>query len=142
MKLKNYNSYKILNKKIADISNLSFSIKNFYADINNSWLNPDKIRRIIIITSKKMLLFDEMNNSEKIKIFNKFAEYPKLKNLKNNFFTKKAKIYEGKNFSPKIKDNDTLFDEINSFLNENKKEKKYTDIKFARYILKILSRIN
>ena len=79
MKLKNYNSYKILNKKIADISNLSFSIKNFYADINNSWLNPDKIRRIIIITSKKMLLFDEMNNSEKIKIFNKFAEYPKLK---------------------------------------------------------------
>ena len=142
LKLKNYNSYKILNKKIADISNLSFSIKNFYADINNSWLNPDKIRRIIIITSKKMLLFDEMNNSEKIKIFNKFAEYPKLKNLKNNFFTKKAKIYEGKNFSPKIKDNDTLFDEINSFLNQNKKEKKYTDIKFARYILKILSRIN
>ena len=142
LKLKNYNSYKILNKKIADISNLSFSIKNFYADINNSWLNPDKIRRMIIITSKKMLLFDEMNNSEKIKIFNKFAEYPKLKNLKNNFFTKKAKIYEGKNFSPKIKDNDTLFDEINSFLNQNKKEKKYTDIKFARYILKILSRIN
>ena len=142
LKLKNYNSYKILNKKIADISNLSFSIKNFYADINNSWLNPDKIRRIIIITSKKMLLFDEMNNSEKIKIFNKFAEYPKLKNLKNNFFTKKAKIYEGKNFSPKIKDNDTLFDEINSFLKQNKKEKKYTDIKFARYILKILSRIN
>ena len=89
-----------------------------------------------------MLLFDEMNNSEKIKIFNKYAEYPKLKNMKNNFFSKKAKIYEGKNFSPKIKDNDSLFDEIKSFLNDNQKEKKYTDIKFARYILKILSRIN
>ena len=88
-----------------------------------------------------MLLFDEMNNSEKIKIFNKFAEYPKLKNLKNNFFFKKSKIYEGKNFSPKIKDNDTLFDEINSFLNDNKK-KKIHRYKFARYILKILSRIN
>ena len=49
-----------------------------------------------------MLLFDEMNIHEKIKIYNKYAAYPKIEKLKNTFFSKQAKIYEGKNFSPKI----------------------------------------
>ena len=143
MKLINQNSYKILNKKISDISNLSFKIDKFYADINNSWLNPDKIRRIIIITSKKMLLFDEMNINEKIKIYNKYAIYPKIEKLKNTFFSKQAKIYEGNNFSPKIKDNDPLYDEIKNFLKKkNDKKDKFTGINFAENILKILKNIN
>ena len=143
MKLINQNSYKILNKKISDISNLSFKIDKFYADINNSWLNPDKIRRIIIITSKKMLLFDEMNISEKIKIYNKYAIYPKIEKLKNTFFSKQAKIYEGNNFSPKIRDNDPLYDEIKNFLKKrNNSINRFTGINFAENILKILKNIN
>lgn len=143
MKLINQNSYKILNKKISDISNLSFKIDKFYADINNSWLNPDKIRRIIIITSKKMLLFDEMNINEKIKIYNKYAIYPKIEKLKNTFFSKQPKIYEGNNFSPKIKDNDPLYDEIKNFLKKkNDNKDKFTDINFAENILKILKNIH
>ena len=143
MKLINQNSYKILNKKISDISNLSFKIDKFYADINNSWLNPDKIRRIIIITSKKMLLFDEMNINEKIRIYNKYAIYPKIEKLKNTFFSRQAKIYEGNNFSPKIKDNDPLYDEIKNFLKKkNDKKDKFTGINFAENILKILKNIN
>ena len=143
MKLINQNSYKILNKKISDISNLSFKIDKFYADINNSWLNPDKIRRIIIITSKKMLLFDEMNINEKIKIYNKYAIYPKIEKLKNTFFSKQAKIYEGNNFSPKIRDNDPLYDEIKNFLKKrNNRINRFTDINFAENILKILKNIN
>lgn len=143
LKLINQNSYKILNKDISDISNLSFKIDKFYADINNSWLNPDKVRRIIIITSKKMLLFDEMNINEKIKIYNKYAIYPKIEKLKNTFFSKQPKIYEGNNFSPKIKDNDPLYDEIKNFLNKkNNNIDKYTGIDFAENILKILKNIN
>ncbi len=141
VKLVNSNSYKILNNKISDISNLSFKVKNFFCDINNSWLNPDKIRRTIIITSKKMLLFDEMKNFDKIKIFNKYAIYPKIEKLKNFFFTKQAKIYEGINYSPKIKDNDPLYDEIKYFLSQKKQLNKFTGIKFAANILNILKKI-
>ena len=143
LKLINHNSYKILNKTIADISNISFKLGSFFVDINNSWLNPDKIRRIIIITTKKMLLFDEMNIHEKIKIYNKYAAYPKIEKLKNTFFSKQAKIYEGKNFSPKISENDPLLDEIKNFLGNQKKYiDKYTDINFAQNILEILKKIN
>ena len=143
IKIINHNSYRILNKRISDISNLSFNVGGIYVDINNSWLNPDKIRRIIIITTKKMLLFDEMNSFEKIKIYNKYAIYPKIEKLKNTFFSKQARIYEGKNFSPKVTDNDPLYDEMKSFLTDNQKlRKKYTGINFAENILKILSKIN
>ncbi len=142
LKLINYNNHKILNKKISDISNLSFKIKDFYADINNSWINPDKIRRLIIVTSKKMLLFDEMNKNGKIRIFNKYAQYPKIEKLKNNFFSKKAKIYEGKNYSPSIKDNDSLLEEIKDFITNSKKNRNYTNVEFAKYILKTLEKLN
>ena len=117
IKLLSSNSHNILKKNISDISNLSFKIKEFYSDINNSWLNPDKVRRLIVITSKKMLLFDEMKANKKIKIFNKYAKYPKLNKLKNKFFFKGAQIFEGSNYEPKIKENDPLYDEIKYFLN-------------------------
>ena len=47
---------------------------------------------IIIIGEKKMLFFDELNHSEPIKIYNKYAVYPKIEKLKNTFFSKQAKI--------------------------------------------------
>ena len=136
-------SYSILKKNIADISNLSFKYKNFYVDINNSWLNPDKIRRLTIISSNKMLLFDEMESINKIKIFNKYAQYPKISHFDNNFFNKKAKIYVGKNFSPQIKQNDSLQDEMKYFFNCIKTKKKpITDLAFATKILRTLKKIN
>ena len=64
-----------------------------------------------------MLLFDEMAGDNKIKIFNKYAEYPSISQFDNNFFNKKAKIYLGKNFSPKILQNDSLY--LNFFLKSN-----------------------
>ena len=132
-------SYAMLKKNISDISNLSFKLKNFFVDINNSWLNPDKIRRITIVTDKKMLLFDEIRTIDKIKIFNKYASYPKISDFDNKFFDQKAKIYEGKSFVPKIIQNDTLKDELNYFFNcIKKKQKPITDINFATQILKSL----
>ena len=141
IKLISSNSYKILKKNISDISNLSFKINNFYADINNSWLNPDKIRRLIIITDRKMLLFDEMKKNKKIKIFNKYASYPKLDKLKNKFFFKGAKIYEGQNIEPNIKENDPLLDEIIYYLNFKNERKNIVGSKLGYDVLSILNKI-
>ncbi len=141
LRILNIQSYKLLNNKISDLSNISLKLNNTIVDINNSWLNPDKIRRIIIITQKKMLLFDEMLKDNKIKIFNKYASYPKIEMLKNNFFKRKIKIYLGKNYSPKIINNDPLKDEIKNFLQTKKKINKNNDINFAKDILKILNNL-
>ena len=66
---------------------------------------------------------------------------PELK-TKKYFFSKQAKIYEGKNFSPKISENDPLLDEIKNFLKNKKKDiDKYTGVNFAENILGILKKI-
>ena len=137
------NSYSILRKKNPDISNLSAKFKNIYIDIQNSWLNPDKIRRITVVTKKKMLLFDEMKSDNKIVVYNKYAEYPKISEFDDKFFSQKAKIYYGKNFAPKIKQNNPLFDELIYFFKcvKNKKNP-ITDINFAKKILISLDKLH
>ena len=76
----------ILKKGISDITNLHLKLDNVFIDVNNSWLSPKKIRKISIIGENKMLLFDEMNLIEPIKIYNQYAKYPKIEqfNKKKN----------------------------------------------------------
>ena len=90
-----------------------------------------------------MLLFNEMESGNKIKIYNKYAKYPKISEFDNKFFSKKAKIYLGKNYSPKIPENDSLLDEFKYFFKCVKRNSKpVTDIEFASKILKILSKVS
>ena len=48
---------------------------NRLAQVHVSWLDPHKIRRTTLVGSKKMVVFDDMQASEKIKIYNKGVEH-------------------------------------------------------------------
>ena len=39
-----------------------------------SWLDPHKIRKITVVGSKKMVVFDDMESTEKLKVYDKSAE--------------------------------------------------------------------
>ena len=41
------------------------------ANIHLSWLDPHKLRKVTIVGSKKMVVFDDMETSEKLKIYDK-----------------------------------------------------------------------
>ena len=89
-----------------------------------------------------MLLFDEMNLDEPIKIYDKYAKYPKIQDFDKKFFKSKALIHVGKNISPKIKTTPALENEIKHFFNSGiKKNRPITDFKFSFEILKLLKRI-
>jgi predicted dehydrogenase len=45
------------------------------AHIHVSWLDPHKIRKITIVGSRKMVIFDDMENTEKLKVYDKSAEH-------------------------------------------------------------------
>lgn len=68
--------YSFLKKNISDISNLHLKIDSIIIDINNSWINPTKIRKLTIVGSKKMLLFNELDQNSPITIYNQYANYP------------------------------------------------------------------
>lgn len=46
------------------------------ANIHLSWLDPHKLRKITIVGSKKMVVFDDMEVSEKLKIYDKGVGSP------------------------------------------------------------------
>jgi len=45
--------------------------ENVLADLRVSWLDPCKIRRITIVGSKKMIVYDDIEPVDKVKIYNK-----------------------------------------------------------------------
>ncbi len=46
------------------------------ANIHLSWLDPHKIRKITIVGSKKMVVFDDMEASEKLRVYDKGVRSP------------------------------------------------------------------
>tara|TARA_B100001057_G_scaffold106499_1_gene104140 strand:+ start:601 stop:1578 length:978 start_codon:yes stop_codon:yes gene_type:complete len=124
LSINNIYGYDFLKKKINDITSISARIDSIKLDIRSSWLNPEKIRKIIIVGKKKMLLFNELDFNSPIKIYNKYANYPKINNFKKDFFTQKANIYYGSTFIPKIKFSSPLENEMKEFLKCLYKNKK------------------
>ena len=141
--IKTITKHNILKKNISDISYLQLQTKDFKIDIESSWLNPEKIRKILLIGKKKMLLFDEMNIGTPIKIYNKYVYYPKLFSKNKNKYFNKAKIFTGLTSEPKIKYTNPLSNELKHFLHCVIKTKTpKTDSLFAFKVLKKLDRIN
>jgi predicted dehydrogenase len=61
-----------IQKGIEDVVFLSLRFPDGkMANIHLSWLDPHKLRRITIVGSKKMVVFDDMEASEKLKIYDK-----------------------------------------------------------------------
>ena len=137
--LKNSINHDILGKKNYDISFLNLKSDDIKIDINVSWLNPEKIRKMIIIGSKKMLLFDEMNIYEPIKIYNNYVAFPKIDKFTKYFFNQSRYIFRGRSKSIKLKETKPLNNEIEEFL---KKKQNITDLKFSENIFKIIKNIH
>lgn len=65
-----------LRKEIEDVT---FTTLHFADDkmahIHVSWLDPHKIRKITVVGSKKMVVVDDMQPTEKMRIYNKGADF-------------------------------------------------------------------
>ena len=66
-----------INKDIEDVTNMSLDFENGgFATIHSSWLDPNKIREMVIVGSKRMIVYDDNEPLEKIKIYDKRVETP------------------------------------------------------------------
>jgi predicted dehydrogenase len=64
-------------KNIHDVVYLHLKFPdNVLAHVHVSWLNPCKVRRITVVGSKKMAVYDDVENLEKIKIYDKGVDAP------------------------------------------------------------------
>lgn len=64
-----------IQSQICDIAHLDLDFANaMTAHIHVSWLHPCKIRRVTVIGDARMVVYDDTNPSEMIKIYNKGAD--------------------------------------------------------------------
>ncbi len=56
--------------KMPDVSNMTLTFADQgFATIHSSWLDPRKVRDMAIVGERKMLVYDDLNEAEKIKIY-------------------------------------------------------------------------
>ena len=63
--------------KQETVAHIAATYKNVFLHCHVSWLSPVKIRRMIFVGTKKMLMYDDIEPSEKIKIYDKGVSFVK-----------------------------------------------------------------
>lgn len=103
-----------VHKDIEDITNMSIRFSDGgFATIQSSWLDPNKIRKMTFVGSKKMLLYDDTEPLEKIKIYDKRVEMPPYYDSFGEF---QYSYHYGDMNSPYIKQTEPLRIETQHFI--------------------------
>jgi predicted dehydrogenase len=98
-------------ENLAQLS-LHFEKSNCFAHFHVNWTSPVKIRRIIVAGKKRMLVYDDMENSEKIKVYDSRIEMNSLEDIHSAL----AQYRIGNMYSPKIEQNEALASCVNEFI--------------------------
>jgi predicted dehydrogenase len=102
-----------LQKGIEDVVFLTLNFNDqTMAHIHVSWLDPHKTRKITIVGSKRMAVFDDMESSEKLKVYDKSAEH----NTKYDTFAEYITLRFGDIVIPHLKVEEPLKLECQHFL--------------------------
>jgi predicted dehydrogenase len=101
-------------KDIEDVSTLTLNYANgIIAFIHSSWLDPNKVRKTTIVGSKKMLLYNDIETQEKIKIYDKGVDAPPHYDTYADF---QFSYRYGDIYSPRLDDYEPLREQSKHFL--------------------------
>ena len=108
---------------------------NTIAHFNVNWLSPVKVRQILIGGSKKMVLYDDMNNSEKVKVYDSGIQVT----TKEEVYKAMISYRSGDVYCPKLDGAEALATECRHFLESiANKTKPLSDGNFGLEVVRIL----
>ncbi len=62
----------VLGNSRADVGFITLSYgEGVLANIHTSWVDPNKVREVVVVSSRRRVVFDDLNNSERVRIFEK-----------------------------------------------------------------------
>jgi predicted dehydrogenase len=124
--------------KKESLTFLNLKYKNFLAHIKSSWISPVKERRMIIAGTKKMVVFDDMKNNDKMIIYDKGFDIDS--NFNNIEYSSYAlKVREGDAQIPNLEYEDALLNSIEHFVQVvNDKKPSFSGPEQATRIIRIL----
>jgi predicted dehydrogenase len=103
-----------VNKKIEDVTNMTLNFSNGgFATIQSSWLDPNKVREMTFVGSRRMLVYNDIESMEKIKIYDKRVETPPHYDTFADF---QYSYHYGDSYCPYVKQKEPLLVEAAHFL--------------------------
>jgi predicted dehydrogenase len=103
-----------INPAIEDVAVLTMQFpESLIAFVQSSWLDPDKVRRMTVVGSDKMMVYDDVQTTEKIRIYDKGVEKPKYYDTYAEFH---YSYKYGDILIPKINGAEPIRTELNHFL--------------------------
>ncbi len=121
-------------ENLAQMS-LHFENNSCFAHFHVNWTSPIKIRKMIIAGKKKMLVFDDMENSEKLKIYDSGIDINNTEKLHNVL----VQYRTGDMYSPKIEQTEALAEAVKEFISSIKEDRKpLTNAEDGLAVVKIL----
>jgi predicted dehydrogenase len=123
----------------SGIEDVAFMVMHFgdgiMAHIHVSWLDPHKIRKLTVVGSKKMVVFDDTEASEKITIYDKGVDQNQRYSTYGEYLT----LRTGDILMPKISSAEPLAGECKHFLSAlESRENPTSDGREALKVLKVL----
>jgi len=126
-------SYNCL-ENIAQLS-VHFKDSSCFAHFHVNWTSPVKIRRIMIAGKKKMLVFDDLEYSEKIKIYDSGIEFKSTESIHDAL----VQYRTGDMYSPQVSQTEALSSAVKEFIDSIlEKRKPLTDGKNGVDVVEIL----
>jgi predicted dehydrogenase len=126
-------SYNCL-ENIAQMS-VHFKDSSCFAHFHVNWTSPVKIRKIMIAGKKKMLVFDDLVNSEKIKIYDSGVEFKSPESIHQAL----VQYRTGDMYSPQISHAEALSSAVKEFIDSIlEKRHPLTDGKGGLEVVEIL----
>ncbi|HOX09468.1 MAG TPA: Gfo/Idh/MocA family oxidoreductase [Candidatus Omnitrophota bacterium] len=106
------------------------------AHVHASWLDPHKVRQFTVVGSKKMVVFDDIEATEKIRIYDKGVDWSKNYGSYDAFLT----VRQGDIYIPKIDMVEPLKVECRHFIDCVKENRRpLTDGENGLKVLKVLA---
>ncbi len=99
---------------IEDVTNMSLSFRcNRFATIQSSWLEPRKVREMTIVGTRQMIVYDDLETLEKIRVYDVRVERPPHYDTFAEFL---YSYHYGGSYSPHLKQEEPLKTECQHFL--------------------------
>jgi predicted dehydrogenase len=121
-----------LNPDIEDLVVASYTYPgSILACIHASWLNPSKIRQIMVVGQKKMVIFDDMNLNAPVQIISKSMNQARFPEYVDSIGTFRMSIPQGEITIPQIKGGEPVANQMAHFIDcifEQKKPINNADI--------------
>ncbi len=91
---------------VEDVTNMSLSFEGSqFATIQSSWLEPRKVRQMTIVGSRRMIVYDDLEPLEKLRIYDMRVERPPHYNTFDEFH---YSYHYGDSYIPHLKQQEPL----------------------------------